>query len=145
MLPLAASKLNASVCTGCFFIAGAMNGSFQGCWYWWWAPGLRSSRHACPNNGVPQQEQSDLFGVSVNCHQTARSGADWGGPPPGCLPWILLGELRHTEKIRRPPHPAVSLRTFHRLVVQQSSAVALTTHLQHQMLLSFWNSAGGDI
>ena len=47
-----------------------------------------------------------------------------GAAAAECLLWIVPGESTHGEKIHQPHHPYVSLRTFHRLALQQSRAVA---------------------
>lgn len=83
----------------------------------------------------PKRKQTSRA-ASVNRHPAARCEAERGGSPPGCLPWSLLGELRHAEKIRQPPHALYPSTTFHRLVVQQNSAVALTTRFRHQHFLN---------
>lgn len=74
-----------------------------------------------------------FFGVSVKVPQIGRNPRRLmpGSPEiaAGCLLCIVLGELRHAEKIYRPPHRAVSFRAFHRLVVQQSRPVASTTRI----------------
>lgn len=73
-----------------------------------------------------------FIGLCLRSSLTATNRRDSSQQPlPGPRPpRILLGEVSHAENIHPPPHCAVPFRTFHRLVVQSSSAVASTTRIK---------------
>lgn len=113
-LRLTAGAVNGSMCSG---FPGGVGG---------WGEVVEGDKDK------PDQILLGFIGLCLRSSLTAtnRRGSSQQPLPGPRPPRILLGEVSHAENIHPPHHSAVPFRTFHRLVVQSSSAVASTTRIK---------------